>query len=753
MWKKGCGRGLQSFNRCRDNLRNYLQIGIRMTIRRFTPKTSKLLETPLIGATLFILATSAHAQAPVQPATDTKAPVGIAVLDDVDVTGRVLYADQVNALTSPTPILDVPQSLSIVTAEQIEKQGFTSMRDIADYTPGLSTSQGEGHRDAIVFRGTRSTADFFIDGIRDDVQYYRSLYNVEQVEILRGPNAITFGRGGTGGIINRVMKKGLLGTSFNDFKVTVDTFGGFSGQVDSNLSVNDNSALRVNASYESLENDRPYFDGERFGINPTFRMFLTEDTLFDFSYEYVNHERHIDRGIPTGSNGEPVDAFQGLFFGDSELNTTELEAHLIRASLEQNFSDTLKGRFNLAFSDYDKLYQNFYASKYDQSATPDRVTLDGYVDTTERQSLTLATDLIGEFETGSLKHRFVTGVEYIDTDNDNDRYNSFFNTNPADRDTETFLIGNQVLRNGSGLSVNGPTQNDFTADLNDDTAADVTTASIYLHDEIDITEQLKIVLGGRFDSFDIEATDKKSGTKRSRTDEEFSPRVGLIYKPQPEMSVYVSYSETFLPRSGEQFATITDKTAALDPDEFTNTEAGLKWDITPSLSLTTSIFELEKSSPETGKDDAAALEVVKSAVTGFEAQLLGFVTDKWYISTGYSYLDGEVESDEDDDGNRPRELPEHMFSVWNNYQLTETFGVGLGLVYYDDVFIDNGYDTMLPSYVRIDAAIYYTINDNLSLQVNIENVTDELYYPHAHADHQVTVGDPINATIALIGSF
>jgi len=106
--------------------------------------------------------------------------------DEIIVRGKYLYSDQVNALKSPTPIIDVPQSLSIVTAEQITNQGFDSVGDIINYIPGVTNSQGEGHRDAVVFRGVRSTADFFVDGVRDDVQYFRSLYNVEQVEVLRG---------------------------------------------------------------------------------------------------------------------------------------------------------------------------------------------------------------------------------------------------------------------------------------------------------------------------------------------------------------------------------------------------------------------------------------------------------------------------------------------------------------------------------------------------------------------------------------
>ena len=149
------------------------------------------------------------------------------VQDEIVVVGQFLYTDQVNALRSPTPIIDVPQSLSIVTADQILQQGFTSIGDIIDYTPGVNTSQGEGHRDAVVFRGVRSTADFFIDGVRDDVQYYRPLYNLEQVEILRGPNALLFGRGGTGGILNRVTKKADLDTAFTGYQASVDSFGAF----------------------------------------------------------------------------------------------------------------------------------------------------------------------------------------------------------------------------------------------------------------------------------------------------------------------------------------------------------------------------------------------------------------------------------------------------------------------------------------------------------------------------------------------
>ena len=684
--------------------------------------------------------------------TEASEPQGVEALEDYTVSGQFLYSNQVNALKTPTPILDVPQSLSIITADQIQERGFDSIRDLVDYTPGITTSQGEGHRDAVVFRGVRSTADFYIDGVRDDVQYYRSLYNVEQVEFLRGPNALLFGRGGTGGIINRVLKKGVIGSSFNEYQVSIDTFGAYSAQIDSNIAIDENSAFRINASYEHLDNHRDYFDGDRWGVNPTYKIKLTERTTLDLSYEYADHERFIDRGIPTGADGKPIEDLEDTFFGDTDLNYTDLEAHLFRAALQHRISDEIKLRLNAFYGDYDKVYSNFYTSDYDPVGQI--ATLDGYVDSTQRENLILSADLIGEFETGSIGHTIITGVEYIDTSNDNDRFNPDFDPGPGFRDTETFLIGNQVLRNGVGRSTtNGIVSNDFTTDLADDTSADVRTFSFYLQDEIALHEKFDLILGARFDSFEIEATDRKSGTTRSRTDEEISPRLGFVFKPKENVSIYVSYSQTFLPRSGEQFATITDTTAALDPDEFTNFEAGLKWDFENGLRLTTAIFELDKSSPETGRDDAVALDIVESTIHGFEAQLQGRLTDKWSISAGYSYLDGEVVSQDDTDGNRPRELPEHMFSLWNSYQLTEKLGLGLGFIYQDEVYINTDNDTKLPSYFRVDAAAYYEISDNLRIQFNVENLTDELYFPNAHADHQATVGAPISARFALIGRF
>jgi len=678
----------------------------------------------------------------------------ISIRDEILITGRVLQHNQINAVKTPTPIIDVPQSLSIISAEEIARRGFNSIRQIIDYTPGVSTSQGEGHRDAVVFRGTRSTADFYIDGFRDDVQYYRPLYNLEQVEILRGPNALLFGRGGTGGILNRVTKKGELGEEFLGYKAGVNTFGAFDFEVDGNYAVNDNVAVRLNAMYEYLNNHRDFYDGDRIGVNPTAKIKLSPSTTLDVSYEYINHDRFIDRGIPTGADGRPVEAFEDIVFGDEELNFHELDAHLIRATLQHEFTENIKGNFGVFYGDYDKLYQNFYASSYDQAATPTIVGIDGYVDRTDRQNLTVSGNVVGEFNTGSFGHTLLVGGEYINTSSDQDRFNARWSD--SNDDVEFFTVMRPLnFRNGVGVAANGnPTTNDFTVDLNDDTRVNIDVYSIYIQDQIEVTEWLDLVGGLRFDSFDIEVNNIPGANIRTRKDEELSPRGGIILKPMENVSIYGSYSKSFLPRSGEQFANINGANDALEPNTFRNIEAGVKWDPYDDLSVTAAVFEIKQKSPQPADNDPTTLDVIESEIQGIELQVQGHVNDWWFVSAGYSYLDGEqVNAAGVGTGLRPRELPEHMLSFWNNFQVTEKFGFGIGLTFQDESFVNNGNTAILPAYTRLDAAAYYELTEDIRLQVNIENLTDKLYFPNSHSTHQVTVGAPINARFSVIGRF
>jgi len=680
-------------------------------------------------------------------------PADFGDLDALEITAEspeALQSNRITAFRTGTPLIDVPQSVSVITGEQIEEQGIDSISDIVDYTPGVVNTQGEGHRDGIVFRGIRSTADFFVDGVRDDVQYYRPLYNVEQVEILRGPSALFFGRGGVGGVLNRVLKKAETGDNFGQVEGRINTFGGWESQFDYNQSLGEKAALRLNLFYESLDNHRDLFDGDRFGVNPTLKFRFTEDTTLDLSYEYLNFERFIDRGIPSGSDGRPVDRLAGTTFADSALNETTLEAHTFRAVLAHAFSDSWKGKLTGFYGTYDKTYQNYFPSDFNQSTN--EVEIDGYVDNTDRQNFVLSGDLIGEFATGSLGHKVVLGGEYIHTSSDQDRFNNVWDTNGDDQeffDASGFRLRNGVVRDRSGNVV---ARGRFS-DLNDDTRSTIDAFSVFLQDEIALGEKLDIILGARFDSFDIEVFDAETGDTRSRRDEEVSPRVGLVIKPIERLSFYSSYSETFLPRSGEQFSNINPPNDALEPDTFSNLEVGAKWNITDDLSFTLSGFRIESSSPQVSDSDSDTLDVIDTETFGFETQIKGQVTDWWSINAGYSYLDGEQIDRSGDTGLSPREQPEHTFSVWNSFVITDKFGLGLGLIYQDDSFSDNANSVTLPGYVRVDAAAYYNFSDTLRFQINVENVLDEEYFPSSHTANNITVGAPINATFKITKTF
>ena len=667
-------------------------------------------------------------------------------LDEFVVTDQFLFSDQVNALKTPTPVIDVPQSLSITSVAEISLRGFDSVGDIVDYTPGVNMNQGEGHRDAVVFRGIVSTADFFVDGVRDDVQYYRSLYNVEQVEILRGPNALLFGRGGAGGILNRVTKKAEIGQDFNAYSLSLDTFGASEVYLDRNLAIDETTAFRLNAYSDTFENHRDFSDGSGYGVNPSYKYELSDQTTLDVSAEVIDYDRSLDRGIPSGDDGKPMDALNGVVFGDEDLNRSEFKLLSFRALLQHSFSDALKGIFTVSYTDYDKLYQNIYASGYNE--TNNVATLDGYVDTTERQNFVLSGNLVAEFEAADIKHTILFGSEYIDSESANDRFIDNWNG-----DSKDFNANGSFTTNGQGIdSLGNPSSVVFDI-LNDDTTTDLTVFSLYAQDEIELSDQLTAVLGVRFDSFDIEITDNEPATNNnpltdnsgSQKDEEFTPRVGLIYKPAENVSLYASYSQTFVPQSGGQFASLSGD-RGLDPDEFTNLEAGIKWDLSDDQSLTLATFEIEQDLLQRINN---VIENREAEIQGFETQYQGRISDQWTVSAGYTYLTGETAG-----GDRPGELPKSSFSIWNSYQVSEKLGLGLGAIYQGESTPKGGagFGTV-ESFVRVDAAAYYQLSENLRLQLNIENLLDEEYYPNAYDDHQFTVGTPINAAVSIKGTF
>ena len=674
-------------------------------------------------------------------------------IEEVEVKGKVLYVDQVNSLKPPVPILDVPQSVSVITDEEIKDQGFREIGDIIRYMPGVNTSQGEGHRDAVVFRGVRSTADFYQDGVRDDVQYYRSLYNVEQLEILRGPNALLFGRGGTGGLINRVSKKAEIGEAFGSIDFGADSFGAADLAVDANFATSDSTAVRLNLHTDSLANHRDFYEGERYGINPTVKIQVDDATTIDLSYEYADHERFIDRGIPTANN-KPVESLKDVVFGVEGLNLQTLEASILRGSLAHDYSDTGKFNMSITSSDFKKMYKNLYAAGYDADANT--VKLDGYLDPTERQNLIVSANVVNEFSNGSTSGTLLVGLEFVDTDNKNYRYNTFFNNRagsdagePTDQQIFNITRPLSISKTSTGLD----STVDYTTDLKSSSESDLTVTSFYLQGDIDFSDSWKMIIGGRLDNFDITVTDVKKSQDQSRKDNMFSPRLGVIYKPADNMSLYVSYSESFLPRSGEQYKKLDASGAALDPDVYKNTEFGYKYDINDALTFTAAIFDSESTRAEKDNETGEMNEIRGLEVEGYEVELSGDIDDQNNLTFGYTSLDGVTSKGT----KQPRELPNQMLSLWYSYQANETFGFGLGVTHQAESFIkdttNGSTGPALPDYTRVDFALHINASDNDVVRVHIENLTDELYFPHSHSTHQASVGESLSARVSYSRRF
>lgn len=651
------------------------------------------------------------------------------------VTGKsdgYVATNSVTATKTDTPLIDVPQTISVVTRERLDDQAMRNVADVLRYVPGTTIGQGEGNRDQITLRGQNTTADFFLDGVRDDVQYYRSLYNIERVEILKGPFALIFGRGGSGGIINRVQKTPSADALAIGGVASVNTFGAWDVSADINAPISGNAAFRLNANYESLDNHRDFFGGERYAINPYLAVDLGQWKL-GLSYEYVNDDRVTDRGVPSiataaGQTNAPLTGYRDTFFGVPGVNRAGLEAHIVKARLDGELAENLNWSTTLLYGDYDKYYTNVFANGAATGQTG-TVALSSYTDPTKRQNFIAQSNLVWDIDFGSIGNKVLFGLEYGDQDSTNQRRNGTLSNS-------TLNLANIVY----------PTVT-FGA-LVRNTESNVQFFSAYAQDQISFGEHVDVVVGLRYDRFEIKGTDL-IGTPRAfgRTDDKVSPRIGLILKPQENISIYGSYSQSFLPRSGDQFLTLSTTQQNLAPEKFTNYEIGAKWDIRPDLNLTLALFQLDRTNATTPDPNnvTTTINVGETRTKGVELGLTGRITPQWQMSGGYTYQDAGLR------GNsfvRLAQVPKHQFALWNRYDFNQWVGVGLGVVHQSSQFAairTSATTTRLPAFTRVDAALFFKANERLEFQVNVENLLDETYFSDAHNNNNITPGAPINA--------
>ena len=345
---------------------------------------------------------------------------------DITVVGereRYDNDDGSSGTKTPTPLIDVPQSVTFITEDQLEDQSIRQLGEALRYIPGISLETGEGHRDEIFIRGQETTADFYLDGLRDDAQYYRSLFNVERIEVLKGANALIFGRGGGGGVVNRVTKRAKLNGLAADFDASVDSFGAFALSGDVNTGLSDNAALRINATYEEFDSNRDFYEGRFIGIAPTATIEFGPDTRLFASYSYTDDQRLVDRGNPA-DNGGPLRGFQDTLFGAPDFNTAGAEVHIATTRLEHDFSADVSINASLQYADYAKAYANVLPRGLVNGGTD--VQFSGYRDTQDRQNWITQANLVWNLTTGPLEHTLLAGVEASWQDTANTRADTRF---------------------------------------------------------------------------------------------------------------------------------------------------------------------------------------------------------------------------------------------------------------------------------------------------------------------------------------
>ncbi len=654
-------------------------------------------------------------------------------------------ADRTTTATkTDTPLLDVPQSVSVVSQDQIRDQAMTSMADAVRYTPGLGFAQGEGNRDTPVFRGNSSTADFFVDGIRDDVQYFRDLYNIERVEIFRGPNAMIFGRGGVGGVINRVTKQANWDAG-RELRVQAGSQELWRGTFDLNQPLSDAVALRLTGLYHNAESFRDDVQYERWGLNPTASFKLGDRTLVQIGYEHFDDERTADRGIPS-YQGLPLETKRSTFFGDPQDSTSTADVDALNVAVEHQFSDAVTVRNRLRYSSVAKFYQNVFPGAVNAAGTA--VSISAYNQRTERESVINQSDLIWKFDTGAIAHTVLAGVELGRQETDNLRLTGFFGS-PS-----------------STASISAP-----TADPNVDAqvffrpnATDADNHSVarfvgvYLQDQIEFSPMFEAVVGIRYDNFDSFLHNNRNGQELETTDNLWSPRASLIFKPIDRMSLYASYSRTYLPRSGEQLASLTATNATLAPEKFENYEIGVKWDVVPDLQLTAAVYQLDRTNvviPDP-TDPTRSILAGAQRSRGLEFGASGNITPDWSMVVAYAYTEGEFTkpiSTTVPAGAWLANLPRHNISVWNRYDILDWLGVGLGIIHQTKRFAATDNLVTLPGFTRLDAALFFDITDRVTAQVNIENLLGERYYVNAHNNNNISPGAPFAVTVSVGASF
>lgn len=631
------------------------------------------------------------------------------------------------------PLLDTPKSVTVIPREVIEDRGFTSLVDILRTTPGITLGSGEGGTpmgDRPLVRGYESATDMQIDGLRSVGRFSHEVYNLESVEVIKGPGGALNGRGSTGGAINLVTKTPHA-DDFIAVRATLGTDETKRVTADINHQLADGIAVRLNVmGHDADVAGRDAVKVSRWGFSPSIAFGLGGPLRATLAYSYLKTDDIPDFGHPFQNSGttSPLKLKRDNFYGFANRDFRETEGHFGSAILEYDLTEgiTLRNATRLVRTTNEYIVSRPSFNTTTATPTTGRVLVDFRSANILTEGFLNQTDLRGKFNTGGIEHSFIAGVEYSKEKQRN---------RPSWASPGTLV---QSLTDPDPYAAFNPlTKTPFTTPA---VPIKHKTVAAFLFDTLSLSEQFQINLGIRYDDYKV-----SDGTRTAKNDF-WNYQAGLVYKPLPNGSIYLSYGTSSNPSGecagmaggaeGAGACTLNNNNVNLKPERAKSWELGTKWDLfDEQLSLTAAVFQTEKTNARATDPITGTVQLIGSnRVRGFEFGVSGNITPEWNIFGGYTYLNAKLIDDGTgaNAGNKIKFVAPHSFSVWTTYKITPEFDIGGGVNYTGKRYVNDANTQWFKPYARIDATIGYKVSDNLDLRLNVQNLTNKLYYDASH---------------------
>jgi len=633
------------------------------------------------------------------------------------------------------PTLDLPQSVEVVPQAVLQTQAAQSMQDALLNVTGVTPQLGEGRRDQVALRGFSAVNDNYIDGVRDDARYYRDLSNLETIEVVKGSASALYGRGSTGGLINRVTKKPLFGQAVTEVVVTGGSFDRRRVQGDVGRSFADNHlAFRLTGAYENSGSHRPYYSLERAAASPSLAWRSSRGTELLLQTDFLDDSRVPDRGIPS-FNGEAIRAARNTYFGTPQEDFLENRVASEAVTVLHPLGESWRLRSVFRHTWYDNEFSNTQPGT--TRLVADRIVAartQYNVDATQR-NLFNQTELLTTGTAGPIAHTLLVGVE---AGREKTRTQRFNGTAP-DVDVLNPVLGRPAY------ATTPATNNSFVGDV----------AAAYVQEQV-VAGRWRALVGGRYDYFDQRLDDlNPANADLARIDRVFSPRAGIVYRTTSSSSVYGSYSRSFQP-SGEGLS-LAANTADLKPEDTLSYEVGAKSTLFGDrISVSAAAFRLDRRNVRTRDpiDPSRLVLVGRQQSDGVELNAAGRLLPGWDLRGGITFLDpviiqsNDVSSGVPVQGNRIGSTATRNANLWSTFAMKNGLTLGGGLFHVGDWFTSNDNLVRLDGYTRVDAMAAYRLG-RYELALNLKNLLDADYYESSQGNTQIMPAAGFNGLVSL----